>query len=451
MGLINRMAEFIGSISFEDLSLETIENIKMHILDTIGAWLGGIKTREGIAIGRLLKHFPTKGNVPIIGFKYRSSLLTAIMVGCSVTRCTEVDDIHLKSCTTPGSVIVPTVLSFANAGYIKNTKEFIVASVIGYEFIIRFGLAIDGPNVLYNGIWPTYFVAPFGSAAVAAKIMKLNVRQISGTLSTALTLSSGIEGKINRDALFTRWLTLGIAAQNGVIATFAAQKGFEGDEKLLDEENKYFSGLKLYHKKLINNLGKNFMINETSMKPYSVARQGLSAVEAFREIISDHNIDLKSIKKIDVYVPKRFIKRIDHAVVPDNRLKTIPNVRYLMALAIIDPDRLFDLYRRDSIKNREKIKDIMGKIHIKESKELELYYPESWPAKVIVETDSKKYPCTMLHPKGDWCNRLNWEDVIKKFKRLTKSILKGRKRDKLIEMIKNIEDVQINQILKQFD
>ena len=36
--------------------------------------------------------------------------------------------------------------------------------------MVRLGLAIGGPTVLYRGIWPTYFAAPFGVAAVAARL-----------------------------------------------------------------------------------------------------------------------------------------------------------------------------------------------------------------------------------------------------------------------------------------
>ncbi len=40
--------------------------------------------------------------------------------------------------------------------------------IAGYEVMVRFGQAIDGPSVLYRGIWPTYFATPLGIATVAA-------------------------------------------------------------------------------------------------------------------------------------------------------------------------------------------------------------------------------------------------------------------------------------------
>ena len=52
--------------------------------------------------------------------------------------------------------------------------DLAAAIVAGYEAMIRLGAAIDGPSVLYRGIWPTYFAAPFGAAAVAARLFRLD-------------------------------------------------------------------------------------------------------------------------------------------------------------------------------------------------------------------------------------------------------------------------------------
>lgn len=422
MTVINRMADFVSGITFDALPHDTVEHLKMHLLDTIGAMLAGAGTREGAATGRLLKNFPAYGEIPAIGYQTKAALLTSIIAECSATRCTEVDDIHLRSCTTPGSIVIPTALSLANASCLSDPKEFLVALAVGYEILIRFGMAINGPKALYQGVWPTYLAAPLGSAAVAAKALKLSSEQTSGALSTALTLSTGVEGRIKRDLLFTRWLTVGVAAQNGVIAALAAREGFTGDDGLLDTINKQFYGLKLYHEELTDGLGERFSIDDTGMKPYSVARQGLSAVEAFREIISNNDLDPESIQEVSICVPKRFAARIDHPNLPDNRLKTIPNVRYQIALAAFEPEKLFDAMRKDISKDR-RIPSLMEKVQIKASKGLERYYPAAWPARVEIRTDAHKYSCKMLHPRGDSCNRFSWDEVIHKFNGLVVPVL----------------------------
>ena len=38
----------------------------------------------------------------------------------------------------------------------------------------RLGVAIDGARILYRGVWPTYFAAPLGAAAIAARIWRLS-------------------------------------------------------------------------------------------------------------------------------------------------------------------------------------------------------------------------------------------------------------------------------------
>ena len=52
----------------------------------------------------------------------------------------------------------------------------IAAIIAGYEVMTRLGRAIDGPTILYRGIWPTYFAAPFGVAAVVARLLQLDAR-----------------------------------------------------------------------------------------------------------------------------------------------------------------------------------------------------------------------------------------------------------------------------------
>ncbi len=422
MTMINKMADFVSGITFDALPHDTVEHLKMHLLDAIGAMLAGARTREGTATGRLLKNFPAHGDIPVIGYKGKVALLTSIIAGCSATRCTEVDDIHLKSCTTPGSIVVPTALSLANGGYLSDPKEFLVALAAGYELLIRLGMAINGPKALYKGVWPTYLAAPFGSAAVAARTLRLKSEEISGALSTALTMSTGVEGRIKRDLLFTRWLTVGVAAQNGVIAALAAREGFMGDDGLLDTINKEFYGLKLFHEALIDGLGERFSIDETGMKLYSVARQGLSAVEAFREISSTNDLDPESIQEVSIWVPKRFAARIDHPNLPDNRLKTIPNVRYLIALAAFEPEKFSDPMHID-ISQDSRIPLLMKKVQINASKELERHYPVAWPARVEIRAGARKYSCKMLHPRGDSCNRFSWGEVVRKFNGLVRPVI----------------------------
>src|ERR1035438_8898195 len=169
------------------------ELLRMHIADTLGMLRAGLDLEEGRAASKL--------GIPLVAW-------------CAAARCTEADDIHLTSCTTPGSVVVPVALHLASTGAFTHWGGFFEAVLAGYEVLIRLGHAIDGPRVLGKRIWPTLYAAPLAAAAVASKAWKLSVPQTAGALGTALALSSGVAAPAV-GAISSRWMALGIAAHSG--------------------------------------------------------------------------------------------------------------------------------------------------------------------------------------------------------------------------------------------
>src|ERR1700722_9817592 len=106
------LAEFVQSRDLGELPPARFELLKLHLADTLGA---------------------------------------ADLVGastCAAIRSTEIDDIHLTSCTTPGSVIMPTCLALGT----PTVSNYFAAVAAGYEVLIRLGRAINGPAILRKRI-----------------------------------------------------------------------------------------------------------------------------------------------------------------------------------------------------------------------------------------------------------------------------------------------------------
>src|SRR5437588_625310 len=112
-------------------------------------------------------------------------------------------------------------------------RELVELHLIDTEAMTRLGRAVDGPAILYRGIWPTYFAAPFGMAAVAARLLDLDEEASAHALALALTLAAPTVGHHNA-ATTARWFAVGNAARNGLNAALAAQQGFTSDRKLLE-------------------------------------------------------------------------------------------------------------------------------------------------------------------------------------------------------------------------
>ncbi len=441
MTIINQVAEYVSGAKYPMLPAETVEHAKMSLLDTIGASLVGAKTRDGVAHGKLLASLTVKGEIPIVGYKTKTDLLPSIIIGCAVTRSTEFDDINLKAQVTPGSMVVPTAFSLANAGYISDPKEFLLAIALGYETFVRLGMAINGPVTLYQGIWPTHLGAGLGAGTVAARAMKLNAQQTASALATTLTMSTAIEGKIRRDAPFTRYLTAGVAAQNGVVAAFSARDGFVGDETFLDNIEDWIYGDKLYSDKMTDGLGKWFAIDETGTKPYPIGRQGLTSIEAFRELLTTNKIDPESIQEITVRVPKWHVKWLSRPTAPGAKLSPL-GLHYQMGLVAYAPDQMLNPFRERpplDARTDSLITKLADKITIKPSPELMQYYPAAWPARVDVKTDKRRYSVKMLHPKGDADNRFTWDELAAKFMRVAKVTIGEEAGKKVVSLVKEID------------
>lgn len=393
--------------------------VRLHLVDTVGAWIAG----GWIAEGRALLRFAPKWNPDEEG------MLSRVALGCALARSSEIDDIHLSSGTTPGAIVVPAALSIGAA---LRSEGSAVAEAIaaGYDLMTRLGAALDGPAILYRGIWPTYFAAPFGTAAIAARLLGLDERQAAHALAIALAHASPSVGRQSGTSM-SRWLAIGDAAREGVAAALAAQAGFTGDLHLFEGE--FFSGAYRLSPDLAALAGgadEHPAVTRTSFKPWCAARQTMAAAQAVREIVEE-GVSPADMSEVVVGVPPSYLKMIDHGVVPGDRASCLTSVSYQVALAAIDPDATLDTAQAPE-KLPEAITGLMAKISVNADEDLVRHYPQSWPARLAVATPSGKREKLVLHVPGDPERPFDELQVAAKFWRLTTRILGERAAENLL-------------------
>jgi 2-methylcitrate dehydratase PrpD len=374
---LERFAALIQSPDLAAHAAARMDRLRLHIADTVGMMLQGASLVEGkraIATG------------------------SRLLASCACARLTEADDIHLTSCTTPGSVVVPTALLLASTGAYHNFGEFVTSVLAGYETLIRVGYAIDGPRILAKKLWPTLFAARAGATAVASRAWRLDVTQTAGALATALAASTGIAAPAMSENS-SRWIALGAAAEDGVLAATAAKHGAFGDV-----------GFQISGRRLAKNAGSRFFFDEIGLKPYPVARQALAAVEACRQLAGDKT---KGISEITVRVPTAHTGIIDRAAWPSNRMQSIAGAQYQIALALLSPARLMDFNRTPPFETRE-LRSLAAKIRVRGDARLDALYPAAWPARVTVVHSGKHESMSLTFPRGDARNPMDWEDVFLK-------------------------------------
>jgi 2-methylcitrate dehydratase PrpD len=392
--------------------------LRLHLADTVGAWIAACKTAEAQAL---------------LGFESadRASLPGRVALACALARLSEVDDIHLASGTTPGALVVPPALTIG-AALGCGGAQLAEAIAVGYDLMTRLGAALGGAAVLYRGIWPTYLAAPFAVAGVAARLLGLGEKQAAHALAIALALASPSVGRQSGPSM-SRWLAIGDAARSGVAAALAAQAGFTGDLGMLEEG--FLSDVYqvfLESGALLDGLEQGGGVLQTSIKPWCAARQTMAAAQALREIMQG-GVLARDIAQVVVRVPLPYLKMIDHGVVRGERTSCLTSVSYQMALAALEPDASIDPGQtRDGLP--AEFEQFMARISVLPDEELLRHFPECWPALVSVETSRGRRDKLVLQVPGDPERPFDDYQVAAKFWRLVEPLVGEQSAENLLRL-----------------
>jgi len=417
---LSRFAETLAGSEPAAIAAGNNVAISQHVADTVAAWVAATATAEGRAL---------------IAFRGPAGDLAAdVAAHCGLARLSEVDDIHIRSMVTPGSIVVPAALTIAAAQ--KAAPEEIAAAIVaGYEAMVRFGLAMDGPTSLYRGIWPTYLAAPFGVAATAARLMKLDAERTAQALSLALTMTAPGVGQQGGPAT-ARWLAAGNAARSGLIAAQAARAGFAADLALLD--GPFFP--KVYG--ITPDLeaftaGGAAAILETSFKPWCAARQTMAATQAVADIAKV--VPVADIFEIEAFVLPPHLKMIDHGVTAGDRMSFLTSLPYQIAIALLAPEAALDIAKAEPAMTPD-IAALMGKVKVTADDALLADYPARWSARVVVKSMSGRHEYKAEHVPGDPARPLSVQALVDKFRKLAAPVAGEAQADAMLDAALHIAD-----------
>jgi 2-methylcitrate dehydratase PrpD len=402
MSILRDLAGFVCGASVWSLSQADRAIQRRHVADTLLAATVGARTAEGRALRAVLP---------------KDSLADSIGMQAAVIRHTEIDDIHTSSCTTPSSVTVPTAFGLAHASCTYDPERIANAIWVGTELMTRLGAAIDGARVLYRGVWPTYFAAPLGAAAVTARMASMTVDQTTHALSLALMRTAGRSGRFH-GRIPGRSVILAMAVADGVRAAEAAREGVGGDPELLDGLwLRDAQGLKADLDALVSALGGGSVYPQLCLKPFCSAKQALAAIEALMILIDNEGIAPDMISKVAVRVPPPYVRMISTKPEAGSRSSTIVSAGYQLGLAAFARPRLYDVDRSDATLEPTALA-FANKVEIVADETLLEFFPACFPAEVEVIANGKPHGERITVATGDPSRPLDDQALEQKAQRI---------------------------------
>lgn len=299
------IANFCSRLRFSDLPTEVIQAAKAHVLDALGVGLAASSLGGATALHKAIDRLGSGGQSSVLGFSASMPAPSAALLNGSLIHALEFDDTHIPSVMHGSSTLVPSALAMAE-DLAATGSDFIKATVIGWEVLVRLGLAAPG-RFQAAGFQATAVCGPFATACLSAVLLGLNQKQIVNALGIAGSQASGVFEFLS-DGTTVKSLHPGWAAHAGIVAAHLAQGGMSGPATIMEGEFGLYrtyardksSGDRL--RELLTDLGRTFYLPDVSLKAYPCCHYIHSFLECLQKLM-DEGLTQDKVEAMHCRVP----------------------------------------------------------------------------------------------------------------------------------------------------
>jgi 2-methylcitrate dehydratase PrpD len=423
-GITRALARFVINISYNTLAEAVTRRAKNLFLGALGAAIAGRDLNSPQIALELVKG--SRGNARILLHDQMASALDAAFVNAALMSATAQEDSLFSF--HPAIIVIPTAMAISEQEG-SSGAELISAIIAGYEVMGR--VHLGGPNITprFRGV-PVF--GPFGAAAAAGKLMKLDEDQLTYALGYAANYASGLtecwmagsmEGKFHA----------GMAARNGIIAANLAKAGAVASEESLEGKQGFYQAFAGTVEEAENarvDLGKEFLIMKASSKQYPICAHLQIPTDMALRLMKQHHILAEDISEIIERVSyyEATFPGVDNVGPFKNPGQTLLSAQFCTAAAFLG--RPVESYRFyvDSYDDRE-IFALAQKVKVLGEKDREM------PEIEVILHNGKTY-----RMEGEQETLLPTDEKMKaKFNRLTRDFLGENERRRVIEMVMSLE------------
>jgi 2-methylcitrate dehydratase PrpD len=220
-----RLAEWTGALTYEDIPGDVVEAAKLHLLDTLGCGLAahalGVASEGRTAMAEL-------GGEPqasVIGLDGPLPAANAAFANAMLCHGLDFDDTHSDSVAHVSTVVCPAAIAVGEAQG-AGGRELVAAIVGGNEVVTRIGMAASGAFHA-RGFHPTAICGVFGATAAAARLSGAGAARTASAFGIAGSFAGGLFAYLD-DATPTKPMHPAWAAHGGILAARLASLGAEG-------------------------------------------------------------------------------------------------------------------------------------------------------------------------------------------------------------------------------
>ena len=445
--LAHQLADYACSVRFEDLSKETVHEVRRRMVDSIGCAIGAWNEEPCKIARSVASEFSAKNGSTIIGTAHQAPPdWAAFATGCCI-RYFDYNDTYLSKEPAHPSDNISAALAVAESVGATG-KELIAAIALAYEVQCRL---CDAASIRARG-WDHVTYGAFSTALASAKLMKLDPEKTQHAVNIAGVCCAAMRQARVGELSHWKGVAFADAARRGVYSALLARAGMTGPAPI-------FEGQMGFEKELgvsLGNVGEKFkgapaMILNTSIKYWPAEYHSQSAIEAalfLREQVGA-GIEVKSmtIESHDASVD--IIGSEPEKWKPETRETADHSLPYITAIAFIDgqvtekqfqPTRFMD----------PKIWKFLENVKVERNAELSAMYPDAVANIVHVDlADGKRLTERVDYPPGHARNPLKDTEVEGKFFTLVTPVLGEKRARAIVDLVWKLDEAKnVNGLMK---
>jgi 2-methylcitrate dehydratase PrpD len=408
------LARFVAQTKFTDLPRSLVDNLKITVLDTIGAAFVGSLQPWARRIVTVTQGLGGALEASVVGQSWRTDVARAAFANGVLIGAFECEP--LTGSHASGTVL-PAALAVCERERLDGSA-FLTALAVGFEVSARIARTAVGLETV-RGFHNPGTQGPFGAAAAVGKLYGFDEDRLTDALGIAGSSSAGLL-EFAWSGGDTKRLHLGRAGQLGLESALLARQGVRGPATVLEGRSGYFNAFSTPPRleKLVEGLGTAWAIEPPSLKSYATHVTQQAVVAAIQDLKREHPLDPKAVTRVVIRGAPRIMEERHSAREPQDVLGGQYSLPFTTAVALTRDMSNPLLYNADAVADPV-VRDLARRIELVPLKEEAHQTPGFWPAEILVECGGQRYTTQTRPHKGSPSNPFTWDEVSEKFRRYT--------------------------------
>ena len=438
-----RIADFVSQLRYEQIPESVRDRAKLLILDSLGCAIYGAKLEWCRILQQTFGDLDASRTTSIWGTAQTLSSTNAALINGTQVQGFELDDVHRDGVLHCGAVVLPALIAVAESHAPMSGRDFLTAAIAGYEIGPRVGRCM-GQEHIGQGWHSGATLGVFSAAAGAARGLKLDPEQTVHALGIAGTQAAGLMAA--QYGAMVKRMHAGRSSQSGLYGALLAKAGFTGIRDVFEAPYGGFcttfsrSTDRFNLDALSAGLGSEWEAMRVALKFYSCVGSNHTTLDAIGDIRKRRPFTLSELGRIVVHGSRVTADHVGWPYKPEGLTSAQLNLPYCVATFLLEGDVFVDQFTEEAVADRGRM-ELSRKVEVVEDPAITARgarYRHMVRVDVHL-SDGSVHSETREAPRGSEHSFAPAQDIVDKFRKLTRTAMPKDQQEALIAAMLNVE------------